>query len=117
MRAFIYIDDFCEGVYKSMVKGRLGEIYNFTNREYRSIAWIVKKICALTSTDYRKLVKITKDRPTKDQAYIMDSTKAEKEFNWKAKYTIADGLKETVKWYTKNKKQLLRLRTYYVHKP
>jgi len=117
VRAFIYIDDFCEGVYKSMVKGRLGEIYNFTNREYRSIAWIVKKICALTSTDYRKLVKITKDRPTKDQAYIMDSTKAEKEFNWKAKYTIADGLKETVKWYTKNKKQLSRLRTYYVHKP
>ena len=116
VRSFIYIDDFCEGIYLSMTKGRLGEIYNFTSREYVSIAWLVKKICHLTSTDYRKLVKITKDRPTKDHAYKMDPTKVEKEFNWKPKYTIEEGLKKTVEWYKINKNKLSRLRNIYVHK-
>ena len=104
VRSFIYIDDFCEGIYKSMINGKPGEIYNFTSREYVSIKWLVKKICLLTSMNFNKLVKITKDRPTKDNVYKMDPTKAERELNWKAKYTIKEGLEKTIKWYKKNKK-------------
>ncbi len=104
VRSFIYIDDFCEGIYKSMINGRPGEIYNFTSREYVSIKWLVKKICLLTSMNFNKLVKITKDRPTKDNVYKMDPTKAERELNWKAKYTIKEGLEKTIKWYKNTKK-------------
>ena len=75
IRSFIYIDDFCEGIYKSMIKGRLGEVYNFTNREYVSIHWLVKKICFLTSVNFNKIVKISKDRPTKDHSYKMSPKK------------------------------------------
>ena len=99
-----------------MIKGRLGEIYNFTNREYVSIAWLVKKVCSLTSNNFNKLVKITKDRPTKDHSYKMNPAKVEKELNWKPKYTIEKGLKRTINWYKDNKKQLLRLKNIYVHK-
>ena len=116
IRSFIFIDDFCEGIYKSMIKGRIGEIYNFTNREYVSIAWLVKKVCSLTSNNFNKLVKIAKDRPTKDHAYKMNPSKAEKELNWKPKYTIEKGLKRTISWYKDNKKQLLHLKNIYVHK-
>ena len=116
VRSFIYIDDFCEGIYKSMINGRPGEIYNFTSREYVSIKWLVKKICFLTSMNFNKLVKITKDRPTKDNVYKMDPTKAERELNWKAKYTIKEGLEKTIKWYKKNKKMLSRLKNIYVYK-
>jgi len=117
IRSFIFIDDVCEGIYRSMVKGRLGEIYNFTNRKYISINWLVKKICSLSSINFQKLVKITKDRPTKDYAYKMNPNKAEKELNWKPKYTIEKGLKITIKWYKSNKKQLLHLKNTYIHKP
>ena len=117
IRSFIFIDDFCEGIYKSMIKGRTGEIYNFTNRKYISISWLVKKICSLTSTNYKKLVKVTKDRPTKDYAYKMSPNKAERELGWKAKYTIEEGLKKTIRWYKSNKRQLLRLKNIYIHKP
>ena len=117
IRSFIFIDDFCEGIYKSMIKGRTGEIYNFTNRKYVSISWLVKKICSLTSTNYKKLVKVTKDRPTKDYAYKMSPNKAERELGWKAKYTIEEGLKKTIRWYKSNKRQLLRLKNIYIHKP
>jgi len=117
IRSFIFIDDFCEGIYKSMIKGRQGEIYNFTNREYVSIVMLVKKICSLTSTNFEKLVKITKDRPTKDRAYKMNPAKAEKELNWRPKYTIEEGIKKTIKWYKANKRQLLPLKNIYIHKP
>ena len=100
-----------------MIKGRLGEIYNFTNREYISISWLVKKVCSLTSANFKKLVKITKDRPTKDYAYKMNPTKAEKELGWKPKHTLEEGLIETIRWYKTNKRQLLRLKNIYIHKP
>ena len=66
--------------------------------------------------NFNKLVKITKDRPTKDNVYKMDPTKAERELNWKAKYTIKEGLEKTIKWYKKNKKTLSRLKNIYVYK-
>ena len=52
VRSFIYIDDFCEGIYKSMINGRPGEIYNFTSREYVSIKWLVKKICFFNINEF-----------------------------------------------------------------
>ena len=98
IRSFIFIDDFCEGIYKSMVKGKVGEIYNFTNKEYISINFLVKKIFSLTSKNFNKLVKITKDRPTKDYAYKMNPTKAQIKLKWKPKYKLEQGLKKTISW-------------------
>ena len=100
-----------------MTKGRAGQIYNFTNREYVTIYSLVKKICSLTSSNFIKLIKTTKDRPSKDYAYKMNTKKAEKELKWKPKYNLERGLKETIKWYKDNKKQLLRLKNIYIHKP
>ena len=78
---------------------------------------MVKKICFLTKVNFTKLVKISKDRPTKDQSYKMDPNKAEKELNWKPKYSIEDGLKKTIAWYEANKNQTSILRKAYIHKP
>ena len=116
IRSFIFIDDFCEAIYKCMIKGKLGQIYHFSNKEYISILWLIKKICSLTHRKFGKSVKIAMDRPSKDYAYKMKPTKAEKELNWKPKYTIEKGLKITIQWYKANKKQLSYLKNFYVHK-
>ena len=99
-----------------MVKGKVGEIYNFTNKEYISINFLVKKIFSLTSKNFNKLVKITKDRPTKDYAYKMNPTKAQIKLKWKPKYKLEQGLKKTISWYMANKSQLQRLKNIYIHK-
>jgi dTDP-D-glucose 4,6-dehydratase len=46
----------------------------------------------------------------------MDPTKAERELSWKAKYTIKEGLKKTIKWHKKNRKMLSHLKNIYVYK-
>ena len=116
IRSFIFIDDFCEAIYKCMIKGKLGQIYHFSNKEYISILCLIKKIYSLTSKNFSKSVKIVRDRPSKDYAYKMKPIKAEKELNWKPKYTIEKGLKITIQWYKANKKQLSNLKNVYVHK-
>ena len=73
-------------------------------------------IIIITSTKFNKLVVVTKDRPTKDHAYKMDPSKVERQFKWKPKYTITEGLKKTAEWNKDNKKQLSRMRNVYVHK-
>ena len=116
IRSFIFIDDFCEAIYKCMIKGKLGQIYHFSNKEYISILWLIKKLCSLAAKNFRKSVKIARDRPSKDYAYKMKPTKAEKELNWKPKYTIEKGLKITIQWYKANKKKLSDLKKVYVHR-
>ena len=116
IRSFIYINDFCDGIYKSMIKGKAGQIYNFTNNEFFTVKDLIKKICKLTSVNFNKLIKVTKDRPSKDLIYKMSSLKAKKELKWKPKYSFKDGLKLTINWYKENKSQLSKLNNIYKHK-
>ena len=71
----------------------------------------------MASKNFSKSVKIARDRPSKDYAYKMKPTKAEKELNWKPKYSINEGLKKTINWYKNNKNQTSILGKIYVHKP
>ena len=84
---------------------------------FLEIVWLIKKICSLTQANFDRLVKISKDRPTKDHSYKMDPKKAEKNLNWKPKYSIERGLKNTIAWYKTNKNKTSILRKAYVHKP
>ena len=116
IRSFIYINDFCEGIYKSMIKGRAGQIYNFTNNEFFTVRDLIKKICNLTSVNFNKLIRVTKDRPSKDLIYKMSSLKAKKELKWKPKYSFKKGLQLTINWYEENKSELSKLNNIYKHK-
>ena len=62
------------------------------------------KICKQYGIKIRKIqVKFVKDRPGHDFRYALNSKKISKKLNWRAKTKIDQGLKETVKWYLKNK--------------
>ena len=48
------------------------------------------------------LITYVADRPGHDRRYAIDSSKVEKELNWKRTYNFEDGIKETVDWYLNN---------------
>jgi dTDP-glucose 4,6-dehydratase len=51
---------------------------------------------------HESLIEFVKDRPGHDLRYAIDSSKVEKELNWKPTYKFEQGLRSTVKWYLEN---------------
>ena len=116
-RSFIYIDDFCEAIYKAISKSKIGEIYNISSNEIITIKNLIKKICLKMNKKFSEVIYIEKDRLGKDQKYLMDNTKAKKHLSWKNKINLDKGLDKVIAWQILNKKKLINSKTYYKHKP
>ena len=98
-RAFIYIDDFVDGVMILLNKGANNETYNIGNNEEISILELVNKLSKLTG------IKIKVSKSKLPQGSTMrrcpDITKIEK-LGFKRKTSTNDGLKKTYLWYNKD---------------
>ena len=96
------------------LKGKSGENYNIgsgLNLKNIDLVNKIMKICKQHGIKIGKnsKVKFVKDRPGHDFRYALNSKKISKKLNWRAKTKIDQGLKETVKWYLKNKIFLNRI--------
>ncbi len=109
MRDWIYVNDNCEAIYKTMTKGKIGEIYNIGGSSAERNINIVKKICKIlsikTGRPIKKILSLilyVKDRPAHDFRYCLDTSKIYNELKWEAATDINDGLEKTVDWYLNN---------------
>ena len=50
-------------------------------------------------SSYEEQIEFVKDRPGHDFRYSLDTSKIEKDFNWKPKETFTSGLEKTIQWY------------------
>lgn len=102
-RNFIYDTDFCEGIYKTMQKGRIGKNYHFCSDEINSIIKIIKLVCKISLINYDNLVKKIRDRVGKDQIYKLDCNKTKKELNWKPNVSLLQGINKLKYYYLGSK--------------
>jgi dTDP-glucose 4,6-dehydratase len=87
---------------KSLIsKGKSGQVYNITAYNEITNKTIVEKILDILGKSY-DLIEYVKDRPGHDKRYSIDSSKIQKEINWKPGYQFDDALEETVNWYLEN---------------
>jgi dTDP-glucose 4,6-dehydratase len=49
------------------------------------------------------VIEYVKDRAGHDLRYAIDYSKAKRELSWEPKISLEEGLKNTVKWYKKNR--------------
>ena len=56
------------------------------------------------------------ERKGKDKMYSLNSIKIQKEFKWKPKIGIDEGIKKTIMWFKKNNKNLINEDINYRHK-
>lgn len=76
----------------------LGEAFNFSNELQITVLELVRKILALMNkTDLEPVILNRATNEIKHQ--YLSAEKARNLLNWSAKYSIEEGLKETVKWY------------------
>ena len=112
IRDWLYVKDHCIAISKVLDSGKIGDTYNIGgNNEIKNID-IVELICKIMDElkplnslkSYSSLISFVKDRPGHDFRYAIDSTKIQKDINWKPSETFETGLKKTISWYIENEK-------------
>jgi len=103
-RDLTYVLDTCEAYVKVCQKDNLdGEIFNIGNSCEISIKDLANKIKVLMNSDKNIVSKDIRERPKKSEVnrLIADTEKALKLLNWKPKYSLLEGLKLTIEWFSK----------------
>jgi dTDP-glucose 4,6-dehydratase len=104
-RSFIHNKDFCNGIFKIVKTGKIGETYHFSSKEYISIEKLVQKIYLIFNLDPKKYIVNVKDRIGKDTNYKIYDQKTKNKLNWGDKINLDEGIDSTIKWYLRYKKK------------
>jgi dTDP-glucose 4,6-dehydratase len=111
VRDWLYVLDHCQALDTVINFGKSGETYNIGgNNEVKNID-LVNMLCKLMDElepnlpvkPAKNLITFVKDRPGHDRRYAINSNKLQQELGWQPTVTVAEGLRETVKWYLNNR--------------
>lgn len=116
VRSFIHIRDVADGTLKVARNGENGEAYHFSTTRNISIRKVVEMICDLAGAKFDDVVEVVGDRPGKDEAYLLDSSKARTMLGWDSDVQLEAGIQETIAWVRDNLDTLKQQPLDYVHK-
>ncbi len=103
VREYIYVED-AVGAYISLAESLAknpklaGEAFNFSNGMPQSVIDVFEMLLKLMDSKLKP--QILNEVSGEIESQFLDSSKAEEMLNWKAKYSIEEGLRRTVKWYS-----------------
>ncbi len=100
VRDYMHVEDHCAGIDLVLHKGRAGEAYNLGARLEVPGLEVAERVLGLLGKP-RDLIRFVPDRPGHDYRYSVDPSKAEA-LGWRRKWTFAEGLRQTVRWYVEN---------------
>lgn len=109
IREWIYVKDNCDAIYKVLMHGKPGEIYNIGSGRRLSNIDLTRIILSELGFG-TEMVDYVKDRKGHDLRYSLNCEKIERELGWKPKINFIDGIKETIEWYQKNENWWKRLK-------
>jgi len=102
IRDYIYIFDAAEAyllLAEKMDKLVIqGEAFNFSNENQLTVLEITRKILELMGREDLKPV-VLNEATSEIKHQYLSTDKAKKVLGWKAKYSLEEGLKETIAWY------------------
>ncbi len=97
-RDFVFVDDVVEANILAMKSKKIG-IFNIGTAKEIDINTIFEKIKKLTGAKCKKIHGPAK--ASEQKRSCLDYTKAKKELNWQPKYSLENGLRETINWFTR----------------
>jgi dTDP-glucose 4,6-dehydratase len=102
VRDWLHVDDHCRGIYKVLMNGRSGEIYNIGGGQELTNLQVTKLIIDAMGAD-ESLIELVQDRKGHDLRYSLDWTKINRELGYEPQVKFEFGLIETIQWYRENK--------------
>lgn len=107
VRDFIFIEDVVDAYLSACkIKPRPGEIFNIASGQQQTIKNVTETILELSGSKSHTIYgKVKKQyRQIEPESWQADISKARKELKWQPKYSLKDGLRETLTWFKENKK-------------
>lgn len=101
-REFLYIDEAVRGIILATARYEKGDPVNLGSGMEISIKELIETICRLMK--YKGEIRWDKTKPDGQPRRCMDTTRAEKEFGFRAQVSFEKGLKKTIAWYKKHNK-------------
>jgi dTDP-glucose 4,6-dehydratase len=123
VRDWLHVSDHCAGIDLILQKGGVGEVYNIGGGSESENLWLVERLCVVADEAFARdrdlclrfaecpaarggksssLIQFVKDRPGHDRRYAINSGKVERALGYKARVTLAQGLRNTFEWYVRN---------------
>jgi GDP-L-fucose synthase len=99
-REFFYVEDAAEAIILAMERYNKSDPVNIGAGFEISIKELVELIVELTG--YKGRIIWDKTKPDGQPRRMLDTTKAHREFGFKAKTDFKEGLRKTIEWYKKS---------------
>tara|TARA_B100001057_G_scaffold494014_1_gene589692 strand:- start:11626 stop:12618 length:993 start_codon:yes stop_codon:yes gene_type:complete len=112
-RSFIHNQDFCNGIYRVIRKGKIGDTYHFSSKEYISIKELVQKIYLKFNLNPKKYIINVKDRVGKDTDYKISDKKTKNKLNWANIIDLNKGIESVIEWYLRYEKKFQNKETKF----
>ncbi len=96
-REFLYVEDAAEGIILATERYNKSNPVNLGSGKEISIKDLIGLICRLM--DYKGEIRWDHSKPDGQPRRMLDTTRAEAEFGFRAKTNLEEGLKNVVKWY------------------
>jgi dTDP-glucose 4,6-dehydratase len=116
-RVFIHMRDVSDATLKVALSGQIGECYHISSADLISIRGLVELIVDRLGKDFDACVEVGPERPGKDAAYMLDSSKLRTQLGWTDKVPLGEGIDDTIAWAKRFSSELTRLPIRYEHKP
>jgi len=116
VKSYIHIRDISRGELAAMEKGKPGGVYHLSPDQGIAVKDVVHIICNKMGVDFNKATKAVTERLGQDKAYVIDSSKARREFGWKPIISMEEGLAGVVDWIEKFWESIKKEPLEYIHK-
>jgi dTDP-glucose 4,6-dehydratase len=94
-RVFIHMRDVSDATLKVALSGQIGECYHISSADLISIRGLVELIVDRLGKDFDACVEVGPERPGKDAAYMLDSSKLRTQLGWTDKVPLGEGIDDT----------------------
>jgi len=109
IRDWLFVEDHACAIDLIFHEGKSGETYNIGgNNEWTNIS-LIRELCKIMDRKLNRpkdtsaqLITFVKDRAGHDLRYAIDSSKLQRELEWKPSLQFEEGLEKTVDWYLAN---------------
>jgi GDP-L-fucose synthase len=96
-REFLYVEDAAEAIVLAAEKYAKPDLVNVGSGEEISIRGLLEQVRSLVG--YEGAVRWDATKPDGQPRRCLDTTRALKEFSWRAKTSLRDGLRQTIEWF------------------